>query len=205
MRCGAPPQYFGWRLSVKKRLRLLSTLFFVFVKIGLFTLGGGYAMIPLIQREVVEKHKFIDDKQIVEILAVSGSMPGSVAVNIATFIGFRIAGFTGAVAATVGNVLPSFTIIYIISFFMRKFLELEAVSFAFNGIRVGVVALIVKALVTVFKQSPKGAVPYLIMAFAFLAVVLDLVSAIAVIVASALAGLLYAAISAAAERRRLSK
>lgn len=190
---------------MRNKFKLLIRLFCIFMKIGLFTLGGGYAMIPLIQREMVDRYKYIDEKQMVEILAVAGSMPGSIAVNIATFVGYKIAGFRGAVFSTVGNVLPSFAIIYIISFFMRQFSDLEIIKFAFDGIRVGVVALIFKALISVFRQSPKGAVPYVIIAAAFLLVLFDLINAIFIIIAAALTGIAYTALKAVIPAGRMQK
>lgn len=174
---------------MKYKLKDILTLFFVFMKIGAFTFGGGYAMIPLIEREIVDKRKYIEKKEVIEIIAVAGSMPGSVAINIGTFIGYKIAGFTGALASILGGIIPSFVIIYIISFFLRQFENLEVIRFAFDGIRVAVVALILKALTSLYRQSPKGVLPYIIMGAAFIFVTFLRVSAIYTIIASACIGL----------------
>ena len=167
----------------------LGELFGVFFKIGAFTFGGGYAMIPLIQREVVENKKYIKENEMLDMVAVSESTPGPVAINMATFVGYRIAGISGAAASTLGIVLPSFVIILIISFFLRQFESIKAVSYAFSGIRVGVLALMLHALTSLWKQSPKGAVPYIIMLLAFVSVAFFKFSVILVMVACALIGL----------------
>ena len=104
-----------------KRLPKTLSLFLTFLKIGLFTFGGGYAMIPLIQRETVNHKKWISDKDILDIVAIAESTPGPIAINAATFIGYRVGGFFGAMAATVGVVLPSFTIIAAISYVLAAF------------------------------------------------------------------------------------
>ena len=142
-------------------------LFLTFLKIGAFTFGGGYAMIPLIQRETVDNHGWIANEDILEIVAIAESTPGPVAINSATFVGHKIGGFFGAASATAGVILPSFVIIYVISFVLRQFEELKAVQYAFAGIRAGVLALIIQALVSMYRQYPKDQAAYLIMAGAF--------------------------------------
>ncbi len=174
---------------VKNKLKNILILFFSFLKIGTFTFGGGYAMIPLIDREIVEKRKYIDGKDLIEMVAVSESTPGPVAINIATFVGYKIDGFLGALATTLGVVLPSFLIIILISYFLRQFESIEIVKYAFNGIRIAVAALIFKALLSLWKQSPKGILPYIIISAAFLSVAFFGVNAIVVIIASACLGL----------------
>ena len=151
--------------NFKKALKLFITFF----KIGAFTFGGGYAMIPIIQHEVVEKNHWITDDDILEIIAISESTPGPIAINSATFIGYRICGFWGSFFATLGVVLPSFVIILIISFILNEFQELKAVQYAFNGIRAGVLALLVKALVGMYKKNPKNRVAYTVIAASFVA------------------------------------
>ena len=124
------------------KLRRIFTLFTTFFRIGAFTFGGGYAMIPLIQRDVVEKHKWITDDDILEIVAIAESTPGPIAINSATFVGHRVAGFFGAFFATFGVVLPSFVIISLISLLLNEFQSITAVRYAFFGIRAGVLALL---------------------------------------------------------------
>ena len=174
-------------------------LFLTFLKIGAFTFGGGYAMIPLIQRETVDNHGWITNEDVLEIVAIAESTPGPVAINSATFVGHKIGGFFGAASATAGVILPSFVIIYVLSFVLRQFEELKAVQYAFAGIRAGVLALIIQALVSMYRQYPKDQAAYLIMAGAFAAVALFGVNVLLVIVCCALAGFLSAGL---AERRK---
>lgn len=166
-------------------------LFSSFIKIGAFTFGGGYAMIPLIQKEVVEKRKWITDREILEIIAISESTPGPIAVNAATFIGYKTAGFLGALGATTGVVLPSFLIIAVVSLVLRQFENLKAVKFAFEGIRAGVLALIVRALVSMYRQCPRKKISYIIAALAFLCVAFFRINVLIVIIICAVIGLVY--------------
>ena len=174
--------------NVMKGKRLWQ-LFLTFFKIGAFTFGGGYAMIPLIQRETVENHKWITDDDILEIIAIAESTPGPIAINSATFVGYRTAGVLGAMCATIGVVIPSFVIILAISFVLRQFQELKAVQYAFNGIRAGVLALLFKALWTMYKKAPKGWVAYVVMAGAFVLTAFVEVNVIFVIIGCAVFGL----------------
>ena len=185
-----------------KRLPKTLSLFLTFLKIGLFTFGGGYAMIPLIQRETVDHKKWISDKDILDIVAIAESTPGPIAINAATFIGYRVGGFWGAMAATVGVVLPSFTIIAAISYVLAAFQNVVWIQYAFNGIRAGVLALIVKALWSMYKQSPKGIFSYLIMFGAFAVTAFLPVNVVFVILFCAAAGCAKAARARKAERIR---
>ncbi len=150
------------------KLRKIFTLFSVFFRIGAFTFGGGYAMIPLIQKEVVDNKKWASNDDLLEVIAIAESTPGPIAINTATFIGYRIAGFFGAFCATLGVVLPSFLIIFFLSFLLRKFGDNQYVVYAFKGIRVGVLALIIKALYTMYRQIPKNAFSYVLMGLVFI-------------------------------------
>lgn len=170
-------------------------LFFTFFKIGAFTFGGGYAMIPIIQKEVVEKNKWINDDDILEIVAIAESTPGPIAINAATFVGYRVAGFLGAFMSTLGAVLPSFLIISIISFVLERFSSLKVVEYAFFGIRAGVLALLIKALYSMYKKTEKNVVSYIVMAFAFILVAALKVNVVFVIMGSAFVGLISAAIA----------
>ena len=184
-----------------KRIQKTLSLFLTFMKIGLFTFGGGYAMIPLIQRETVENKKWIGDDDILEIVAIAESTPGPIAINAATFIGCRVGGFSGALAATVGVVLPSFAIITAISFVLAAFQDVLWIRYAFNGIRAGVLALIVKALWSMYRQSPKGIFAYLIMLGAFAAAAFLPVNVVFVILFCAAAGIVQALIIGRRDRR----
>ena len=172
------------------RARRIWELFLTFMKIGGFTFGGGYAMIPLIQRETVEVKGWITDEDILEIIAIAESTPGPIAINSATFVGYRTAGVLGSAAATLGVVLPSFVIISLISFVLTQFQELKAVQYAFFGIRAGVLALIVKAFWTMYKKCPKGILSYIIWVFAFACSALLGVNVMIAIIASALLGII---------------
>ena len=165
-------------------------LFWTFFKIGAFTFGGGYAMIPLIQREVAERRHWMEDSDILDIVAIAESTPGPIAINSATFVGYQVCGTFGAFCATLGVVLPSFLVIYAISFVLRQFSHLLVVQYAFNGIRAGVLALLLKALLSMYRQSPKGAVAYAVMAGAFVLTAFLDVDAVAVILLCAAVGLL---------------
>ena len=140
-----------------KRWRRLLELFGVFFKIGLFTFGGGYAMISLIGHEVGERRQWIGDEELTEVFAIAESTPGPIAVNCATYVGYRRAGVSGGVWATLGVVLPSFIIIYAVSLFFEQFMALTAVANAFKGIQVAVAFLILRAgLRLVWKLPRRG-------------------------------------------------
>ena len=171
------------------RYKDVGSVFLCFLKIGAFTFGGGYAMIPLIQAEAVKKHGWISDEDILDIVAIAESTPGPIAINSATFVGYRVAGFVGALAATLGVVLPSFLIISLIAFVLRRFQDYRAVRYAFTGIRAGVLALILKALWSMYKQWKKSPIGYAIMAAAFVAVAFGGISVLPVIALCALLGL----------------
>ncbi len=149
------------------KLKELGKIFWSFFKIGAFTFGGGYAMIPLIQQEAAEKRGWISEDDILEIVTIAESTPGPISINAATFIGYRTCGVLGSAVATLGTVLPSFIIILIISSVLREFQDIPAVQYAFNGIRAGVLALLAKAIWTMYKKSPKGWAAYIVMLGAF--------------------------------------
>ena len=176
----------------------LLTIFLTFLKIGAFTFGGGYAMIPLIQKEAVEKHKWVTDEDILNVVAIAESTPGPIAINAATFVGYQVAGFAGAVTATLGVVLPSFLIILAISGILQRFGQLQIVRYAFNGIRVGVFVLLLKALWKIFKANKKGWWAYALMVLAFVLTTLCNVSTFLVIAMCGVLGLVF---SMTAERR----
>lgn len=143
-----------------KKQRLI--LFWVFFKIGAFTFGGGFAMIPLIEREVVEKNKWISQKEICDILAISQSFPGAIAINSATIVGYRVAGYLGAICATFGVVIPSFIIITLIASILTYVMDISVVQSAFKAISSSVVALLIVAAIRVGKSAIKGTISLLI-------------------------------------------
>ena len=164
-------------------------VFTAFLKIGGFTFGGGIAMIPLIQKEAVEKNGWVTDDDILEIIAIAESTPGPIAINSATFVGYRTAGVLGSVAATLGVVLPSFVVILALSFVLAQFQDLQAVQYAFNGIRAGVLALLIKALWSMYTKSPKGWAAYVVMGVSFLITALFSINVIFVILGCAVFGI----------------
>ncbi len=171
------------------KLKRLWQVFLTFFKIGAFTFGGGYAMIPLISREAVEKRGWVTDEDILEVVAIAESTPGPIAINSATFVGYRAAGVLGSACATLGVVLPSFVVILALSFVLQQFQDLQAVKYAFAGIQAGVMALLVKALWTMYKKAPKSAVSYIIMTGSFLVTAFLPVNVIFVIIGCAVVGI----------------
>ena len=137
--------------DVKKYLHL----FFTMLKIGLFTFGGGYAMIALLEHEFVEKKKYLDKQEFLDMVAIAESTPGPIAINAATYIGYKQLGFLGALACTVAICIPSVVIIFAISLFFDAFLSLKLVEYAFRGIQVCVVYLIFSAGLKMLKQMKK--------------------------------------------------
>ncbi|MDD3192392.1 MAG: chromate transporter [Oscillospiraceae bacterium] len=172
------------------------TLFRTFFKIGAFTFGGGYAMIPLIQKETVESHSWISDADILDIVAMAEATPGPIAINCATFVGYKVAGFWGSLCATLGVVLPSFTIISILAFFLEPFKTLKVVSYAFVGIRAGVMVLIVQAILKMQKSCERNWINTLILLGAFVCVAFLDLSVILILLVSAACGILYQALCA---------
>ena len=130
-------------------------LFLTFFKIGLFTFGGGYAMIAVVEDACVEEKKWITHEEMMELIVIAESTPGPIAINCATYVGYRKKGFWGAVAATVGMVLPSLLIICAIAMFLERFLEIGIIANAFQGIKVGVGIIIVNAGIKMLGDIPK--------------------------------------------------
>ena len=156
----------------KSGVKDLLLLFLLFMKIGLFTFGGGYAMISLIRREFIEKRKWITAPEFTDMIAISESTPGPLAINSATYVGYKIGGFWGALVSTVGVVIPSFVIIYVISLFLEQFLELTVVAAAFKGIQVAVAVLILTAGIKMFREMEKKPVTVAMAALVFIVMIL---------------------------------
>lgn len=134
----------------------LGTLFFTFFKIGLFTFGGGYAMIALLEEEFIQRRKWLDKDEFLDMTAIAESTPGPVAINSATYLGYKLAKVPGAATATVAVCLPSFLIIYAISLFFEQFTQLTVIANAFKGIQVCVIYLIFSAGVRMLKSLDKS-------------------------------------------------
>lgn len=176
------------------RMRRLWELFCSFFKIGAFTFGGGYAMIAVIENECVEKKKWIDHDTMMDITVVAESTPGPVAINTATFVGYRVSGVWGSLFATFGTVLPSFLIIFIISMFLDDFLSIRWVASAFRGIQTAVAFLIFAAGWKMFRKLKKSPLNVSLFALSFLVILavnlgVFSFSAIGLILISALVGL----------------
>ena len=136
-------------------MKAVLKLFLTFFKIGLFTFGGGYAMISQIKENVVEKNKWLTDDELVEIIAIAEATPGPIAINMATFVGYKRKGILGSAFATLGVVLPSFIIIFIISMFADAFKQNEYVKYAFSGIKAAVAFLILKTGINMLIKMKK--------------------------------------------------
>ena len=139
-----------------RKIKDYLSLFFTMLKIGLFTFGGGYAMIALIENEFVEKKKWIEKDEFLDIAAIAESTPGPIAINAATYIGYKNSGIIGSMIATLGICIPSFVIIYAISLFFDAFLSFTLVAYAFKGIQICVVYLILTAGLKMLKQIKKN-------------------------------------------------
>ena len=143
-------------------MNILFSLFLTFAKIGLFTFGGGYAMISVFEDICVEKKKWISHEDMMNITVIAESTPGPIAINCATFVGYRQKGLIGAIVATLGIVIPSFVIIYLIAMLLDNFLEITIIANAFKGIKLAVGILILDAAVKMIKKMPKKPLPRII-------------------------------------------
>lgn len=175
-------------------MNILTDLFLTFAKIGLFTFGGGYAMISLIERSCVEKKRWISHDEMMDITVIAESTPGPIAINCATYVGYKQRGLAGAAAATIGIVLPSFCIIFLISSFLDDFLAIAWAAHAFAGIKIAVGILIFDAAAKMICKMPKKPFPLAVMGGAFCAMMLTnifalRVSAIMLMLAAALLSL----------------
>ena len=148
-------------------MRILIDLFFTFAKMGLFTFGGGYAMISLIEHTCVDQKAWITHDDMMNVTVIAESTPGPIAINCATFVGYRQKGFVGALVATLGMTLPSFCVIYLISMFLDDFLDIVWIANAFEGIKIAVGLLILDAALTMLKKTRKKRITDVIMMCSF--------------------------------------
>lgn len=170
---------------------MLFNMFKTFFKIGAFTFGGGYAMLPMIQEEVVEKNKWVDTEEFMDILAIAEVTPGPVAINTSSYVGFKMAGFKGAVACTLGTVLPSFLIILFIAMFFGHYKDNPTIEKMFLGIRPAVVALILSAVYKL-RVGIKFTLPVIIIAILTIGIILVFdISPIFVILGAAVGSIVY--------------
>ena len=154
-----------------KKIKFLCELFLSMMKIGMFTFGGGYAMINLLDNEFVERKKWIDSEEFMDIVTIAESTPGPIAINCSTYIGYKRCGFSGALFATLGMCIPSFVVIYLISLFFNQFLAVSAVASAFKGIQVCVIFLILSAGLKMLRKIKKSAFNVTVMAITFVAMI----------------------------------
>jgi chromate transporter len=169
----------------------LTDLFLTFMRIGMFTFGGGYAMISVVENACVENRHWITHDDMMNITVIAESTPGPIAINCATYVGYKQRGLAGAIAATVGMILPSFLVIYLISRFLDDFLEITWIAHAFQGIKLAVGILIIDAGVKMVRQMPAKALPRVILVCSFAAMVVIEILALRV---SSIALLLVAAV-----------
>ena len=155
----------------KTKARTCWDLLCTFFKIGLFTFGGGYSMISFIDDECVVKKKWITSDELMNVTIIAESTPGPIAINCATYVGYRQAGILGSVISTIGVVLPSFIIIYIISLFFDNILENKIIASAFKGIKIAVSLLVFTAALRMLKIIPRNKLPLIIMALTFVAMI----------------------------------
>lgn len=155
-----------------KKAKTLCELFLSMLKIGVFTFGGGYAMISLLDNEFVSKRKWIEQEEFMDLVTIAESTPGPIAINCSTYIGYKKMGFLGALVATLGMCIPSFTIVYLISIFFNSFLEIRWVESAFRGIQMCVVFLILSAGLKMMKKIKKTVFNVSVMLITFFAMIL---------------------------------
>lgn len=166
-------------------------LFYLFFKVGLLTIGGGYAMIPVIQQEFVENNKIMSDGEFLDALSVSQASPGAIAINISVYIGYKLNGIKGAVVATIGSALPSFAIILVLSTVFFEIRSLDTVEKVFNGIRAAVVSMIALSLFSLFKTVKLKKAGYLVFSAASILLVVFNVNPALVILMGALSSIAY--------------
>ena len=171
-------------------MKELMNLFWSFCRIGGLTFGGGYAMLPMLQKEVVETHKWATEQELLDYYAVGQATPGIIAVNTATFIGYKEKGILGAIFATSGVVFPALIIIMSIAGFIDSFSDSNIVQHAFSGIRVAVGVLILNALVNLVKGSVKDILGIILFVATFIISIVFNISVVYIVVASALIGII---------------
>ena len=170
-------------------MKLLLEMFLAFAKVGVMTFGGGYAMLPILQREIVDNKGWATEEELMDYFAIGQCTPGVIAVNTATFVGQSQGGTWGAIFATAGVVFPSFVIISVIATILNNFSDIAAVKYAFAGIRVCVCVLILNAVIKLFKKSVPDVIAGIVFAIVLLASVIFDVSPIIIVPVAAVLGI----------------
>lgn len=179
------------RLSGKEYMLILLDLFWTFFKIGITSFGGGYTMVSLIEREVVGKKQWLGSEDMLNIFAIAETTPGPISINTSTYVGYHKAGVVGAAASTLGVVLPSFIIIFVISFFIEFFQTNLWLGYALKGMRIGALALILGAVLNMYKKIEKTIFGLIILAFTFLITLFTDFSIIYTLLICAAVGIIY--------------
>ena len=184
---------------LKTTLKKCGELFLSFARVGVLTFGGGLAMLPMLQREIVERRSWADEDELADYFAIGQCTPGIIAVNTATFVGYKQGGALGGVAATFGVVFPSLVIITVIAALLSNFADIPAVQNAFAGVRVCVCVLILNAVVKLWRKSVKGIVGIAIFAIVFIGAAFTDISPVVFVVIAGAAGVI---IKGLGERRK---
>ena len=190
------------KLSAKEKFISALRLFATFFKIGLFSFGGGYAMFTMIEREVVEKHKYLTHDELMDVFAIAESTPGAVAVNTATFVGTKTAGIFGGLLATFGLMLPSLIIIMALSYAIGAVRDNKWVTYLFQGIRAGVLVLIAKAVISFIRNMRKSWFDFVLLVSAFAVAFLTEVSVIYIIIGTIVICILSMVITNAIKKKK---
>lgn len=169
-------------------MQILFTLFRTFFKVGLFTFGGGYAMLPILKDEVVDKHKWVKEKELLDYFSIGQSTPGIIAINVSTFVGYKLRGIVGAVTATAAMVLPSLIIITLVASVLKEYMHNAYLGYAFAGIRIGVTALILNTVLGMWKNAVDDRIGIGIFAVAMGLLILFNVSAVLIVFLAAVSG-----------------
>ncbi len=172
-------------------MKILLNLYFAWFKIGLFTFGGGYAMLPLIQKEVIDKHHWASEEEILDYYAIGQCTPGIIAVNTATFVGYYQKGILGAIAGTLGVVSPSFIIITLIAALISNFMEITVVQHALAGINVAVCMLMINAIMNLWNKSIKNIAAFTIFAVALVLSLFTDLSTVYLVILSGVLGVVF--------------
>ncbi|MFA5342081.1 MAG: chromate transporter [Clostridia bacterium] len=170
-------------------MKTLFELYWIFFKVGLFTFGGGYTMLPILQKEIVEKKKWLATENIIDYYTLSQCTPGIIAVNVSTYIGFKKKSYLGGIFSALGVITPSIIIITIIATILTNFLHIQAVSYAFAGIRVAVAALVIVTIIDMYKKSVIDWLCIILYIASFLISVLTSISPVFIVLGSAVTGL----------------